>query len=899
MELSGMSSCIFCPLLLLIIQLSFSFSLHEGNETDRLSFLAFKAQITDPLDALSSWNASTHFCKWSGVICGHRHQRIVELNLQSSQLTGNLSPHIGNLSFLRVLNLEGNYFSRDIPQELGRLFRLQRLVLGNNTFSGEIPVNISSCSNLLVLHLGNNNLTGKIPAQLGSLSKLGAFVLQGNNLVGDIPSSFGNLSSVQNFFWTKNYLRGGIPDSLGNLKRLKYFAVAENDLSGTIPSSICNISSLAYVSLGQNQLHGSLPPDLGLNLPNLAYLVINFNHLNGPIPATLSNASKIFLVDLSYNNLTGKIPDLASLPDLQKLLVHHNDLGNGEEDDLSFLYTLANSTNLESLGINDNNFGGVLPEIVSNFSTNLKGITFGRNQIHGSIPTEIGNLISLDTLSLETNQLHGIIPSSIGKLQNLAALYLNENKISGSIPSSLGNITSLVEVSFAQNNLQGTIPASLGNWHKLLILDLSQNNLSGPIPKEVLGISSLSVLLYLHDNQLTGSLPSEVGQLVNLGFLRVSKNRLSGEIPKSLDSCKSLEGLDLGGNFFEGPVPDLSSLRALQMLLLSYNNLSGQIPQFLKDFKLLETLDLSYNDFEGEVPEQGVFENTSRISVQGNKKLCGGIPQLDLPKCTSNEPARPKSHTKLILIIAIPCGFLGIVLMTSFLLFYSRKTKDEPASGPSWESSFQRLTYQDLLQATDGFSSSNLVGAGAFGSVYRGTLTSDGAVVAVKVLNLLRKGASKSFMAECAALINIRHRNLVKVITACSSNDFQGNDFKALVYEFMVNGSLEEWLHPVHISDVTPETRNLDLVQRLNIAIDVASALDYLHNHCQVPVVHCDLKPSNVLLGDDMTACVGDFGLARFLPEASNQLPADESSSVGLKGTIGYAAPGNIRKLPC
>jgi serine/threonine protein kinase len=79
----------------------------------------------------------------------------------------------------------------------------------------------------------------------------------------------------------------------------------------------------------------------------------------------------------------------------------------------------------------------------------------------------------------------------------------------------------------------------------------------------------------------------------------------------------------------------------------------------------------------------------------------------------------------------------------------------------------------------------------------------------------------------------------------------------------------------------------------------VASALDYLHNHCQVPVVHCDLKPSNVLLGDDMTACVGDFGLARFLPEASNQLPADESSSVGLKGTIGYAAPGNIRKLPC
>ena len=81
--------------------------------------------------------------------------------------------------------------------------------------------------------------------------------------------------------------------------------------------------------------------------------------------------------------------------------------------------------------------------------------------------------------------------------------------------------------------------------------------------------------------------------------------------------------------------------------------------------------------------------------------------------------------------------------------------------------------------------------------MYRGNLDQDRHIVAVKVLNLLCHGASKSFIAECEALKNIRHRNLVKVLTTCSSVDYQGQDFKALVYEFMTNGNLDEWLHPI------------------------------------------------------------------------------------------------------
>ncbi|KAL7191908.1 hypothetical protein ACSBR2_023894 [Camellia fascicularis] len=146
-----------------------------------------------------------------------------------------------------------------------------------------------------------------------------------------------------------------------------------------------------------------------------------------------------------------------------------------------------------------------------------------------------------------------------------------------------------------------------------------------------------------------------------------------------------------------------------------------------------------------------------------------------------------------------------------------------------------------------------------------------------------------SFVAECEALRRIRHRNLVKIFTVCSSVDHNGNDFKALEYEFMVNGSLEECLLPNENQDeVRLESRNLNLLQRLNISIDVASALDYLHHHSTKPIVHCDLKPSNVLLNNEMIGHVGNFGLARFLPEDIYNSSAIQSS---FRGSIGYVAP--------
>lgn len=867
-----------------------------GNDTDRLELLSFKSWITlDPFRLFTSWNESVHFCNWEGVKCSLQ-QRVTELNLPSYQFVGQLSPSIGNLSFLMVLNLHNNSFGGEIPQDIGRLSRLQILDLGNNKFVGEIPFTMSNCSELQYIGLLSNNLTGELPSKLGRLSKLQVLDLTSNQLFGELPETLGNLSSLRGFWASLNNFHGSIPSSFGQLKNLTDLSIGANKLTGTIPSSIYNLSSIRIFSLPVNQLEGRLPTDLGLVFPNLQVLRIHTNQFSGPIPSTLSNASELVMFSIANNMFTGNVPSLASMRHLENLGLFENNLGYRDVDDLNFLSSLVNCTNLSAISISDNNFGGLLPEYISNFSTKLRTIGFGRNYIHGTIPTEIGNLIQLEALGLESNQLTGFIPSSLGKLKKLNDLFLNMNKLSGTIPHSFGNLSALGRCNLRLNNLTGAIPSSLGENQNLLMLALSQNHLTGTIPKELLSVSSLSIALDLSENFLTGSIPLEVGKLVNLGYLHISDNLLTGAIPSTLSGCTNLEDLNLGGNFLQGSIPQsLSALRGLENLDLSRNHLSGQIPSYLQEFRFLSYLNLSFNNLEGEVPTQGVFKNRTALSIIGNKQLCGGIPELNLPRCSLNNPTKEKLSMTWKVIISVAGGLVAsLLVLCSLLFFWSRKKRNKLDSGPLPRVSYFVVSYNDLLKATNEFSSNNLIGVGSYGSVYKGTLSQDGGVVAVKVFNLQHRRASKSFLAECEALRNIKHRNLVKILSACLGFDFQGNDFMALVYDFMVNGSLEKWLHPVNQEE---GQGYLNITQRLSIAIDVASALDYLHNGSPMPIAHCDLKPSNVLLDADMTAHIGDFGLAKIMAQTSFRKASTETGSIGIRGSIGYAPPGDFDYL--
>nr|XP_019704594.1 probable LRR receptor-like serine/threonine-protein kinase At3g47570 [Elaeis guineensis] len=822
--------------------------------------------------------------------------RLTLLILGFNNLTGAIPPSLGNLPLLAVLDLPQNSLIGVIPPSLGNLSNLVYLSMYSNKLSGVIPPSLGSLPLLNTLDLTGNRLTGTIPPSLGNLSFLDGLGVAINNLHGGIPSSLGKLSSLTHLECSVNNLSGEIPASLGQLSSLIYLNLGQNKLSGSIPSSLYNLSAIINFGIYANQLSGTLPSDIGNALPNLQKFLVCVNQLTGPIPASLANASALQDIEFNFNSLTGTIPSsLGKLQSLYWLDVAGNQLEAKDITDWSFMMALTNCTNLQTLGVEYNMLGGRMPNSIANFSTRLEYLALDNNRISGVIPDGIGKLINLNYLDMGTNRLQGSLHAEIGKLWRLQYLSLGENMISGEIPSTLGNLTKMNTLYLQQNSLDGSIPSVFGNFKNLESLDLSSNKLTGAIPKEVMSLSSLSIFLDLSHNLLDGSIPSEVGDLQNIGKLDLSHNKLSGRLPGAIGECQILESLHMEFNLLEGEIPSsFSYLKGLQELDLSHNLLSGRIPIYLEGFIYLQSLNLSFNNFEGDVPKEGIFSNLSAISLSGNDRLCGGIPELHLPACSIETPGkRHKSFALKAIIISVA----GVVFCLIILLFFFVTRKWIPKSRMKSLSIFRlrdmhvQVSYDELFRATNRFSSANLIGAGSFGSVYKGTIVDHGneRIVAVKVLNLQRYGACRSFMAECKALRHIRHRNLIKIFTSCSSVDHDGNDFKALVFEFMRNGSLDEWLHP-NARD-GHQSRSLSLIQRLNIAIDIASALEYLHHLGTTPIVHCDLKPSNVLLDDDLTAHVGDFGLARFLEQTHGESSQSSSSTVGIKGTVGYVPP--------
>uniref|UniRef100_A0A0D9YPA1 Receptor kinase-like protein Xa21 n=1 Tax=Oryza glumipatula TaxID=40148 RepID=A0A0D9YPA1_9ORYZ len=783
------------------------------------------------------------------------------LDLSENRLTGSIPSDIGNLVNLRVFGMHLNNLTGEIPPEIGKLINLDGLSLYSNQLSGSIPVSLGNLSaltflalsfnkltgsipplqglsSLETLALGPNNLKGSIPTWLGNLSSLQLIELQESNLEGNIPESLGNLKWLTDLFLLHNNLRGPVPNTIGNLYSLETLSIAYNELEGPLPPSMFNLSSLQTLGIQFNRLNGSFPVDIGNTLPNLQSFLADENQLHGIIPPSLCNASMMQMIQAQNNILSGTIPQCLGIhqKSLHSVAFAQNQLETRNDYDWGFMSSLTNCSNLRLLDLGDNKLRGELPNTVGNLSTRLEYFITGHNSITGKIPEGIGNLVGLKFIEMNNNLHEGTIPAALGRLKNLNKLYLTNNKLSGSIPSSIGKLRMLMLLSLGNDALSGEITPSLSNC-PLEQLELSYNNLTGLIPKELFSISTLSASVNLEHNFLTGPLPSEVGNLTNLALLDFSNNWISGEIPSSIG---------------------------------------------------LASLNLSFNNFEGDVPRDGIFSNATPALIEGNNGLCNGIPELKLPPCSHQATRSKKQKWKLAMVISLCSAVLFMAVVTTSFMFHKRaKKKNADPQTSLIKEQHMRVSYTELAEATNGFASENLIGAGSFGSVYKGRMriNDQQVTVAVKVFNLKQRGASQSFTAECEALRCVRHRNLVKVLTVCSSIDFQGRDFKAIVYEFLPNRNLDQWLYQNHNED--GEHRALDLITRLQIAIDVASSLEYLHQHNPLPIIHCDLKPSNVLLDDEMVAHVGDFGLARFLHQDSEK----SSGWASMRGTIGYAAP--------
>ncbi|CAL5079211.1 unnamed protein product [Urochloa decumbens] len=895
-----------------------AFSSLTGHAGDEGALQAFKAKISCHSGVLDSWNQSTSYCNWEGVDCSKRHRwRVVTLDLSSQGLDGTISPAIGNLTFLRLLNLSSNTLQGEIPPGIGSLRHLWHIDLSENMFTGVIPSNISRCISLHMMDISSNKVQGSIPAEIGNMPSLSVLFFYNNSITGTIPLSLGNLSRLTKLSLASNYLEGSVPEGIGNNPYLRVIQLSTNNLSGLLPPSLYNLSSVYFFYVAVNKLHGHLPSDLGKSLPSIQSIGIGGNRFTGSLPRSIANISRLQKLYAGFNSFTGIVPSgLGRLQNLEVFVLDYNMFEANNKEEWEIIASLTNCSRLQMLSVGGNRFAGKLPSSLANLTTNLQWLRTPSNYISGVIPSEIGNLASLVNLDFSENVLTGSIPEGIGKLTQLDQLYLYSNNFAEHIPSSIGNLTGLSELDAHGNSLEGPIPPSIGKLSKLSALDLSRNKLTGVIPRKIMELSSIRILLDLSYNLLEGLLPLEVSNLVNLRQLSTSGNELSGEIPSTIGNCRVMEILLMDDSSFQGSIPvafknmagltilnltnnklngsipdNLASITNLQELYLAHNNLSGSIPEQLGNSTSLLRLDLSFNNLQGEVPKEGAFRNITGISIVGNNALCGGMPQLHLPEC----PGQNKKGMLQSLRIAIPTAGALLLILSVFVwagFRYQNLVKPlKKEIAPRFvEIELPIVSYNDILKGTDGFSKANMLGKGRYGTVYRGTLENQAIVVAVKVFHLQQSGSYQSFQAECEALRRVRHRCIVKIITSCSSINQQGQDFRALVFEFMANGSLDRWIHSNYGA--------LSLSQRLDITVDIVDALDYLHNGCQPSIIHCDLKPSNILLNQDMRARLGDFGIARVLDESTIKNPMSSNSSIGIRGTVRYIAPEYGEGLP-
>ncbi|TYH74378.1 hypothetical protein ES332_D05G394800v1 [Gossypium tomentosum] len=797
--------------------------------SDQFALLEFKDRIAGPQNVLANnWKASTSVCNWIGVSCGIFHKRVIALNLTSMNLRGTIPPHLGNLSFLLSLDLSSNHFYGHLPEELGQLHRLR------------------------ILQLRYNRLNGEIPSWLGNLQRVRRLEMKNNNFTGTIP------------------------ETLVNMYNLEILNLGFNQLSGQVPSSIFKISYLKIIDLSSNSLSGSLPNDMCQHLPKLEGLHLSWNELSGNIPFGMGKCNNLKILLLSYNQFMGIIPrTIGNLTRLQKLYLAFNNLitGSATDHEWSFLSSLTNCRNLSIIDVSGNPLSGVLPTYIGNFSKSLQYFYASNCELQGIIPMEIGNLSNMLVLELGYNKLSGFIPTSIGGLRNLQSLGLSSNKLGGPISESLCDLERLYNFFLGLNKLHGSIPSCLGNITSLGYLFLYSNRLSSTIPSTLWNLKDI-LQIDLSSNHLHNSHAIDVGNLRSLLKLNLSRNLLTGDLLSTFGGLQTLVSLDLSNNILHGHIPEsFDRLISLEFLDLCNNNLSGAIPKSLEKLSHLKYFNVSFNRLEGEIPSKGCFSNFSSTSFMKNYAL-SGPPKLLVPPCKNDN----HKNSQMIILHAFRYGLptIGIVVVLIVLTIMYRRcqrrsttltTKDDLLSLKTP----RRISHAELSRATNGFEESNMLGSGSFGYVYKGRL-SDGMEVAIKVFNLQTEGAFRSFDIECDAMRNIVHRNIVKVITCYSSVDF-----KALVLDYMSNGNLEKWLHS--------ENCFLDIIQRVDIMIDVAVAIEHLHNGHPAPIIHCDIKPSNILLDEDMVAHVGAFGIAKLLGEG------EVMKQTMTLATIGYMAP--------
>lgn len=512
-------------------------------------------------------------------------------------------------------------------------------------------------------------------------------------------------------------------------------------------------------------------------------------------------------------------------------------------------------------------------------------LSIPRKGLVGYLPAALGSLSSLRHLNLRSNRLFGNLPLELFFVKSLQSLVLYGNSLSGPLPQEIGNLTSLQNLDLSHNLFKGLIPSSLIRCQRLRSLHLSNNNFSGPLPN---GFGR---------------------SLVFLERLDLSFNSLNGSIPGDIDELSSLQGtVDLSHNLFSGLIPP--SL--------------GNVPDNVY-------IDLSFNNLSGLIPQNGALVNRGPTAFIGNPALCG--PPLKRP-CSSSSvvvsspssplPFEPNNYQPMSnvpnngvsdnhrgmskgLVIAIIISDVIVLFVIAFVFFYCykratsslRKEKVEEiasnnnkgnnsrkecrcffAKGES-ETISEETEQIDLVPLDDlvHFDIDELLKASAFvlgkswmGIVYKVVLE-DGLNLAVRRLGEGSSQRLKEFKTEVEAIGKIRHPCIVSLRAY-----YWSNEEKLLIYDYITNGNLSA---AIHGTAGMVEFKPMSWTMRLNIMRGIAQGLAFLHEFSPKKCVHGDLRPNNILLGQNMEPYISDLGLNRLvnIVRGSSLLPSERMNA--------------------
>ncbi|KAL6961949.1 Receptor protein-tyrosine kinase cepr2 [Sarracenia purpurea var. burkii] len=821
-------------------------------ETEAL--LEFKNQLEDPLNYLDSWKNSESPCYFAGVSCDPNTGKVREISLDNKSLSGPISPSISVLQSLTSLVLPSNLISGNLPSELKDCTNLKILNLTGNYMNGSLP-DLSSLTNLEILDLSGNNFVGGFPTWVGNLTRLVSLGLGDNEYEeGEIPESLGNLKNLTWLYLHGSHLRGEIPESIFELMALETLDFSSNKISGNFPKSISKLRNLNKIELFQNNLTGVLPPELA-ELTLLQEIDISSNQMHGKLPQEIGNLKNLTVFQLYENNFSGELPPgFGDLPHLIAFSIYRNSF-SGE-----FPANFGRFSPLNSIDISENQFSGGFPKFLCQ-NGKLQYLLAVNNNFSEELADKYANCHSLERLRINQNQLSGKIPDGLWALPDATMIDFSNNDFTGAISPHIGISASLNELVLNGNRFSGELPSELGKLRQLEKLLLSNNNFSGRIPSEIGDLKQLSSL-HLEENSFSGPIPAELGQCAKLVDLNLALNSLSGSIPNTISQMSSLNSLNLSRNKLEGSIPKNLQKLKLSSIDLSKNQLSGRVPLFL----------LTMGGDQAFIGNKGLcVDQSSQSQVNLGLAVCSG--QRLHQRLIGNKLLMPFGILAAFIVI------LGGLLLVSYWNFKLSEPDTESTLGwekekdPKWKlKSFHPLDLNadDICNLDD----DNLIGRGGTGKVYRLDLKKGVGTVAVK--QLLKGNGVKVSGTEMEILGKIRHKNVLKLYASLMRG---GSSF--LVFEYMENGNLFQALQEIKGGKL-----ELDWYQRYKIALGAAKGLAYLHHDCCMPIIHRDIKSTNILLDDDYEPKIADFGVAKIAEGSST---GSETSSFA--GTHGYIAP--------